>query len=110
MTDQGLGDKSRATQVDLLTGGKGSDYFQLADLLSSFYAGNQDNDYALITDFEKVDYIILSSNGTDYNSNEVSIDGQLGIGIYQGDDLIALMQGRAAWSFAFNDPNQVIFT
>ena len=109
VTDQGFADKSGSTQVDLLTGGKGSDYFQLADLLGSFYAGNQNNDYALITDFEKVDYIILSSNGTDYNSNEVSIDGQSGIGIYQGDDLIALIQGRAASSFAFDDPNQVIF-
>ncbi|NBS12898.1 MAG: hypothetical protein EBS77_09600, partial [Gammaproteobacteria bacterium] len=96
-------------QRDVLTGGGGGDYFQLGDIVSSFYTGDGDKGYALITDFKRGDRILLTGSKDDYSKRSTSINGASGVGIYQGDDLVALIQGKSAPSLAFSNAGQVIF-
>jgi hypothetical protein len=96
-------------QRDLLSGGAGADYFQLGDIVGSYYTGDGDMGYARITDFQAGDRIVLTGSKDDYSKKTVRIEGHSGLGIYQGDDLIGLLQGKAAQSFAFGNSDQVLF-
>ena len=96
-------------QRDVLTGGSGGDYFQLGDIVSSFYTGDGDKGYAHITDFKRGDRIVLTGSKDDYSKRSTSINGASGVGIYQGDDLVALIQGKSAPSLAFSNAGQVLF-
>jgi hypothetical protein len=52
---------------------------------------------------------LLSGSPAGYSHKQVRIDGQTGLGIYQGTDLVALLQGKAAQSIALNNTDQVLF-
>jgi hypothetical protein len=96
-------------QRDVLTGGSSGDYFQLGDIVGSYYTGDGDKGYARITDFKAGDRVVLTGSKDDYSKKSARIDGQSGLGIYQGDDLIALLQGKSAQSLAFGNSYQVLF-
>ena len=108
-------------QMDVVTGGKGNDNFQLGDIVRSFYIGDGDKGFARITDFESGDTLILNGNVKDYTLkmarlSQVTGSGRRaktttisGMGIYQGDDLIALIQGKASNGLNLSNPNQVLF-
>jgi Ca2+-binding RTX toxin-like protein len=112
-------DKFRVAQeIDTLTGGLGADKFVLAEGVtdfqdgrsgSSFYSGNQNSDYALITDFnpDEGDRLQLHNGNREYYSVESTITKIVdskevvinGIAIYlrapivsQEADLIAIVQ------------------
>lgn len=96
-------------QRDILTGGGGKDYFQLGDIVTSFYIGDGNKGYARITDFKRGDRIVLTGSKDDYSKKTISINGDSGIGIYQEEDLVALIQGKGTQSIAFGNSNQVLF-
>ena len=96
-------------QRDVLTGGSGGDYFQLGDIVSSFYTGDGDKGYARVSDFKRGDRIVLTGSKDDYSKRATSINGASGLGIYQGDDLVALIQGKSAQSLVFSNADQVLF-
>jgi hypothetical protein len=96
-------------QRDRLTGGKGDDYFQLGDLAGSFYVGDGNQGYATVTDFSRGDQIVLTGFATDYHIRNARVGGQSGTGVFQGDDLVALIQGSASNSLRLNNENQVLF-
>ena len=93
----------------MLTGGGGGDYFQLGDIVGSFYTGDGNKGYARITDFKSGDRVVLTGSKDDYSKKSVRIDGRSGLGIYQGDDLIALLKGKSTQSFSFTNSDQVLF-
>lgn len=111
--DRLLGDSfdrsSDVNQIDILTGGSGADYFQLGDIVTSFYVGDGDSGYARITDFEQGDKLILNGFASDYTLMMATVDGHTGMGLYQANDLIALLQGDASGTFSLNNPDQVLF-
>ena len=96
-------------QQDRLTGKTGSDYFILGDLVGSFYVGDGNNGYARVTDFSSGDRIVLTGGEADYTVRSTRIDGQSGTGVFQGDDLVALIQGRSSDSFNVKNADQVLF-
>lgn len=50
-------------EIDIFTGGKGSDFFYLGNQLQAFYNGFRDADFALITDFNpQEDFIMIHGN------------------------------------------------
>jgi uncharacterized repeat protein (TIGR01451 family) len=88
-------------QQDRLSGGPGSDLFVIGNQLGAFYLGNGDLDFAYITDFNPaVDTLQLNGAAIDYTTmqtsvmfNNLNITGQ---GIFQGGDLVAILQQSAA--------------
>jgi len=98
-------------QVDVLIGGKGKDYFQLADVLGSYYVGDGTAGYARISDFDKGDALILQGSAANYSLSATTVDGNSGIGVFStaGDDLVALLQGKAASSFNLANTSQAVF-
>jgi uncharacterized repeat protein (TIGR01451 family) len=88
-------------QLDRLTGDAGSDLFVLGNKLGTFYLGNGNADFAYITDFNPgVDTIQLSGALGDYvfAPTNLMVTGRniFGQGIFQGGDLIAILQQSAA--------------
>lgn len=96
-----------ATGQDSLTGGEGSDRFVLggktepgaenssASVVHYDQAGNED--YAVITDFEPVeDVIMLGGSANDYRLVNSGTSSDL----YIGDELIAIIQGDAQLSLS----------
>ncbi|MDJ0568807.1 MAG: hypothetical protein QNJ53_07135 [Pleurocapsa sp. MO_192.B19] len=96
---------------DTLTGGEGADLFILGDTESlgvnnrdgvdneggNYYSGAGNDDYALITDFnQSEDFIGLNGSRSDYNLGASPSGLPEGIGIYQSEDLIAIVQGDVA--------------
>ena len=51
-----------SSAADVLTGGGGGDYFQLGDIVSSYYTGDGDKGYARITDFKAGDRVVLTGS------------------------------------------------
>ncbi|WP_019507374.1 hypothetical protein [Pleurocapsa sp. PCC 7319] len=90
---------------DTLTGGQGLDVFVLGDpnnfnniegipVRTNYYNGAGNDDYALITDFnQSEDLIHLNGSRSDYNLGTSPIGLPEGIGIYQSEELIAIIQG-----------------
>jgi hypothetical protein len=95
-------------QVDRLTGNGGFDYFILGNEIGAFYLGNGNQDFAYITDFNPgVDTIQLNGAIGDYTfmqttvfANGINISGQ---GIFQGGDLVAILQQ------SFATPGDLVF-
>jgi hypothetical protein len=95
-------------QKDVLTGGVGRDVFQLADAIGTFYQGDGNQGYAVITDFSGDDALILGGSASDYTlsatlTTKQSPVGVAGRALYLGDptsggDLIAILQGPASTS------------
>jgi uncharacterized repeat protein (TIGR01451 family) len=88
-------------QLDRLTGDAGSDLFVLGNKLGTFYLGNGNADFAYITDFNPgVDTIQLSGALGDYvfAPTNLMMTGRniFGQGIFQGGDLIAILQQSSA--------------
>ncbi|MEO0806369.1 MAG: calcium-binding protein [Cyanobacteria bacterium J06643_4] len=90
--DRLLGVKSRnAIEIDELTGGGGKDTFQIGDYHGNYYNNGGNSDYALITDMSYLDQIILD-NGS-YTTGSSPISGISGVAIYEGSELLAIVQG-----------------
>jgi Ca2+-binding RTX toxin-like protein len=95
-------------EIDKLTGGAGSDYFDLGFAIGTFYDdGNRSNrgtsDYALITDFTYgTDKLVLKGSSTGYYFAASQVSGVSGIGVWaeQGttDELIAVVQSTTTIS------------
>ncbi|MEL6159570.1 MAG: calcium-binding protein [Cyanobacteria bacterium J06623_5] len=90
--DRLLGVASRnAVEIDELTGGGGRDTFYVGDYHSNFYNNGGNSDYALIKDFSSLDKIVLD-NGI-YTTGSSPVAGVSGTAIYQGTELLAIVQG-----------------
>ncbi|MDJ0741835.1 MAG: hypothetical protein QNJ32_00580 [Xenococcaceae cyanobacterium MO_167.B27] len=95
--------------IDTLTGGEGEDLFVLGgrsstiskeaetDIIYYDEAGNKD--YALITDFNKIeDTINLGGATSDYHLGSSRNDLPAGTALYQDGELIAIIQGSSQLS------------
>jgi RTX calcium-binding nonapeptide repeat (4 copies)/Calx-beta domain len=80
------------SEVDILTGGEGSDRFVLADSNNTYYLGNGISDYALITDFDATD-TIQTRIGSALTIGGILPAGILGTALYLNTDLVAVVQG-----------------
>ncbi|GAB4173423.1 MAG: hypothetical protein Fur006_02730 [Coleofasciculaceae cyanobacterium] len=83
--------------IDTLTGGAGADKFVLADAGSGYdkiyYDQAKEKDYALITDFKPGEDVIQLFDSAKYYSLGASPTGlPTGTGIFQGSDLIGIIQ------------------
>jgi Ca2+-binding RTX toxin-like protein len=100
-TLNGAGTTLGVGEIDRLAGGAGSDLFVLGNQIDAFYLGNGDLDFAYIVDFNpNVDTLQLNGAAIDYTTmqtsvlfNNINITGQ---GIFQGGDLVAILQQSAA--------------
>ena len=88
-------------EIDVLAGGKGNDTFDLAGVDRVYYDDGDpttqgEADYALITDLENGDVIVLKGSTDDYLlENNFSIDGKSGTAILRQDstnEIIGLVQ------------------
>lgn len=92
--------------IDTLTGGSGADHFVIGgqslneaetDIIHYDEAGN--NDYALITDFNKLeDTINLGGNKNNYHLGSSPTNLPTGTALYQGGELVAIIQGSSQLS------------
>lgn len=85
----------QTSELDVLTGGAGSDTFCLGDRArGSFYTGNASNN-AVITDFDsRYDYIQAQGAASDYRLQTGNSGGSAAMdaALYKGNDCIALIQ------------------
>ncbi|MEB3279721.1 MAG: calcium-binding protein [Lyngbya sp.] len=95
-------------EVDTLTGGVGSDFFFIGDDLINYYTGAGNDDYALITDFNQLEFdaIIVHINDT-YSLNNLTLPNAVtGTGIFLTtggqNELIGFVQGIDASSLNFS--------
>ena len=102
-----MGATSRSdTSVDRLTGGSGNDDFRLGGYHGNLYSTAGNNDYAVITDMEAGDRItldgrILSGGSYNYRLAESPVAGIRGTGVFDGSELIAIVQGVSSQQLAF---------
>lgn len=93
------------TSVDYLTGGSGSDEFKLGDYHGNLYSKAGDRDYAVITDMEAGDRITLdgrqSYESYDYRLDKSPVAGIIGTGVFDGAELIAIVQGIRSEKLSF---------
>ncbi|MEL6468327.1 MAG: calcium-binding protein [Cyanobacteria bacterium J06623_4] len=90
--DRLLGVASRnAVEIDELTGGGGRDTFYVGDYHGNFYNNAGNDDYALIKDFSSLDKIVLDRGS--YTTGSSPVAGVSGTAIYQGNELLAIVQG-----------------
>jgi Ca2+-binding RTX toxin-like protein len=83
-------------EIDLLTGGIGSDRFVIGDANTAYYLTDGDLNYALITDFNPLEDTIQLKAGFTLASTASGLPS--GTAIAQGGDLIAILAGVAASS------------
>ncbi|ESA34313.1 aphp domain-containing protein [Leptolyngbya sp. Heron Island J] len=80
-------------QIDILIGGFGDDAFILGDTTQSYYNSTSSTDYAVIADYTAgEDVIMLHGSAGNYSLGTPSV-GLPGTGIFQGNELIAVVQG-----------------
>ena len=88
----GVGASNGSGEIDRLQGGSGSDTFVLGNGETAFYLGGGSSDYAVITDFDRVnDTIVLSGQASQYRFEATASGLQRGTGIYQNADLIGII-------------------
>lgn len=88
----GVGTSNGSGEIDRLQGGSGSDTFVLGNAETAFYLGGGSSDYAVITDFDRVnDTIRLSGQASQYRFEATASGLQRGTGIYQNGDLVAII-------------------
>ena len=123
--DGTFGNNRGSEEIDVLTGEAGKDTFSLKDgLVKAFivpsYIGSGNNDYALITDFNKGEDVIelieftfggpfTSSQPVEYSLGASPSGLPQGTGIYvnnlgTGPDLIAVLQGVSPDSVSLTEP------
>ena len=73
---------------DKLWGGSGADTFVLGDQYGAYYQGEENEDYALIKDFDSSDTLQLHGSISDYTVEQNGADASL---YYQGD-LVAIFE------------------
>jgi Ca2+-binding RTX toxin-like protein len=78
-------------ELDILTGGTGSDKLILGDSISAYYKTNGDRDLAKITDFGSGDLIQLGLNDT-YRISRTDVGFDLFVTTGETQDLIANVQ------------------
>ncbi|MGD1918343.1 MAG: calcium-binding protein [Pleurocapsa sp.] len=87
-----FGESSFATvAIDTLRGGEGADLFILGDYHDNLYGNAGEGDYALIKDLQANDTIRLDYGTYDFVASP--IDGVTGTAIYEGTELIAVLEG-----------------
>jgi Ca2+-binding RTX toxin-like protein len=75
-------------EIDILTGGSGSDRFSLGDQLEAYYDDQGTSDFAVITDFTQLDNIVLNGQINDYVvQNQAAFVPELG-GLVQGTGIL----------------------
>jgi Ca2+-binding RTX toxin-like protein len=94
-------------EIDTLTGGVGADFFALGNENRSFYLGSGNNDFAVITDFQAGEDIIILQQTGNVTLTNFSINGLgNGVGIFvktgSQDELIGFVQGLSADRLNFN--------
>ena len=103
---------SKSPEIDILTGGKGSDTFVLGDINNIYYDDGNPNtqgllDYALITDFSNEDIIQLNGKANKYLLDETySLGGSAGTAIFYKDtinELIGFVEGVTGLNLKSND-------
>jgi Ca2+-binding RTX toxin-like protein len=104
--------------LDRLTGGAGSDFFQLGTSSGIFYNDNQTTSngsahYALITDFQSgVDKLILSGKASNYELRKVTLSSVNQYELYQNkpitDELVSVIQSSDSLT-VMNTINNAIF-
>ncbi|MEG4318353.1 MULTISPECIES: calcium-binding protein [unclassified Microcoleus] len=116
-SDPGLG------EIDILTGGSGSDRFSLGDQFAAYYDDQGTRDFAVITDFTQLDNIVLNGKLNDYSVVQNQANVVPGLGLVQGTgifrngangtkDLIGIVQNivglnlnSSVFKFVDNDVN-----
>ncbi|MGK7898940.1 MAG: Ig-like domain-containing protein [Xenococcus sp. (in: cyanobacteria)] len=82
------GENRGVGETDILTGGKGRDFFILGDDSGAYYLGNGNADFALIQDFEVgQDKLVLAGSANDYefDGNEIRRDDGLDLVVNLGE-------------------------
>jgi Ca2+-binding RTX toxin-like protein len=86
--------------IDYFDGGDGADTFvfggkaQQGSSTAVFYDDKGNNDYGVIADFNsEEDKILLGGTQADYRLSSTSSGLPEGLGVYKGDELIAIVQG-----------------
>ncbi len=97
-TNPGLG------EIDTLVGGEGFDGFVLGAISQSYYIGSGNSDFALISDLNLVEDIIVVSATDNVTISDIDLDELgSGAGIFsQNGDLIGLVQGVASSQLAID--------
>ncbi|MEM8613049.1 MAG: CARDB domain-containing protein, partial [Cyanobacteria bacterium P01_H01_bin.105] len=86
-----------SNQIDLLIGGFGDDVFVLGDTNQSYYVDTTSPDYAVIADYTAgEDVIVLHGSASSYSLGTPSTGLPTGTGIFQGTELVAIVQGDTA--------------
>lgn len=82
-------------EIDILTGGRGRDVFVLGNRHSgAFYLGNDNSDYAVITDFQRNDRIRLGTANFTLSEENTFLDDS-GISIFVNNDLVGFVVGAS---------------
>ncbi len=85
---------SVSNEVDQFIGGQGSDLFILGDFHDNYYDNAGNEDYALIKDLQGNDTIRLDQGTYEFAASP--IDGIEGTAVYEGAELIAIVEGIEA--------------
>lgn len=96
------GQRGDHVEVDRLTGGAGSDRFLLGDYHSNLYSNAGNGDYARITDFQKGQDSVQLDLGN-YTLGASPINGISGTAIYDGAELIGILEGVNKFNLYFDD-------
>ena len=97
---------SGGAQKDVLIGGKGSDWFALADAAGSFYAQSLNLDRAIIRDFERKDHLILHGESDLYS---LVLKGSSTAELSYNGDLVAKIKGTGVADLSLTNTDQVLF-
>ncbi|MBE9067062.1 hypothetical protein IQ260_10385, partial [Leptolyngbya cf. ectocarpi LEGE 11479] len=86
-----------SNQIDRLIGGLGDDTFFLGNSNQSYYTDTTSTDYAIIADYTAgEDLIVLHGNANSYSLGTPAAGLPSGTGIFQGNELVAIVQGDTA--------------
>jgi Ca2+-binding RTX toxin-like protein len=94
---------STSVEIDQLIGGVGADTFVLGNYHDNYYDNAGNDDYALIKDFQWDDRILLDRGTYQFSASPIS--GISGTGIFEGSELIAVVEGVDASDLVANDEN-----
>lgn len=96
------GQRGNHVEIDTLTGGSGSDKFVLGDYHGNFYSVAGNSDYALIKDFQTGQDTVQLDLGN-YSLGVSPIAGISGAAIYEGGELLGILEGVNRFGLQFED-------